>query len=176
MNRSGADARLAPADTATTGDKRALVLFVLGFLLIALDLLSFESKEERHRYSVSLEETTSPWRVLSVPAGATATPGHDLENEMPDSKGGRVVSFSPEVARTTDIPAVLTLFLNRPLPVNSADEETLAMLPGVGPHLAASITSELRRQGKFSGPDDLLKVPGIGPKNLQRLLPLVSFQ
>jgi len=49
------------------------------------------------------------------------------------------------------------------------------MLPGVGPRLAAAILRTLEKKGQFAGPTDLLDVPGIGPHNLQRILPLVSF-
>lgn len=49
------------------------------------------------------------------------------------------------------------------------------MLPGVGPRLAAAILHNLEKEGQFTSPSDLLDVPGIGPRNLQRILPLVSF-
>lgn len=49
------------------------------------------------------------------------------------------------------------------------------MLPGIGPQLAAAILQTLEKKGQFATPSDLLDVPGIGPRNLQRILPLVSF-
>ncbi len=176
MSKSGIDTRLAPAATTKAKDKRTLVLFVLGLLLIAYDLLPFQEKEVRHLYGVALEENTHRWRVLSVSAGGD---DHDngVENEIISLKGSvKLVPLSADRDTAGNLPAALALFLNRPLPINLADKETLEMLPGVGPHLAASIANELQRAGRFTGPDDLLKVPGIGPKTLQRLLPLISFE
>ena len=53
---------------------------------------------------------------------------------------------------------------------------TLALLPGIGPRLAEAIVRERRRLGAFAGPDDLERVPGIGPATVQRLRPLVRFE
>jgi len=159
----------------TAKDKRTLVLFVLGLLLMVFDWWNFTSKELQPQHSLTLEEKTKPWSMLTVPTdsdqgNATAKGRFDLKEHSSE------VSPVSEQEATDATPAALSLFFNRPLPINAADKETLEMLPGVGPHLAASIASELQRQGRFTGPDDLLKVPGIGPKSLQRLLPLISFE
>jgi len=42
--------------------------------------------------------------------------------------------------------------------------------------LATVMLTERQKKGRFTGPGDLLDVPGIGPANLQRILPLVSFE
>lgn len=167
--------RSIPAETAKVKDKRTLVLFVLGLLLLLFDWWSFASKEVRPLYRHSLEERTMPQSMLTVPTdsdqgNATAKGRFDFE------KHSGVVAPVPEQGTADVIPAALSLFFNRPLPINAADKETLEMLPGVGPHLAASIVNELQRQGRFTGPEDLIRVPGIGPKSLQRLLPLISFE
>ena len=74
-----------------------------------------------------------------------------------------------------DIPAELAAFFNLPLPVNRADQAELLRLPGIGPKLAENIISYREGQGGFAGPDDLIKVKGIGPKRSARLLPLLCF-
>lgn len=48
--------------------------------------------------------------------------------------------------------------------INTADKETLATLPGVGPHLAQRIIDYRQEHGRFNLPEDILKVKGIGPK------------
>lgn len=53
-----------------------------------------------------------------------------------------------------------------PLDVNSATEEELALLPGIGETLAGRIAAYREEHGPFSAPEDLLLVEGIGEKTL----------
>jgi predicted flap endonuclease-1-like 5' DNA nuclease len=65
--------------------------------------------------------------------------------------------------------------LTTPLAINSCSLDSLQLLPGVGPVLAARI-DEARRQGTiFRNPSDLLEIRGIGPAAMARLTPLVRF-
>ena len=48
--------------------------------------------------------------------------------------------------------------------VNTADAEQLDSLPGIGPALAARIIEYREKNGPFQTPEDVTKVPGIGPK------------
>lgn len=58
--------------------------------------------------------------------------------------------------------------------LNTASAEELAGLPRVGPVLAQRIVEFRQQHGRFSSPEDLDAVPGIGTKMLESLLPLVS--
>jgi competence protein ComEA len=58
--------------------------------------------------------------------------------------------------------------------VNTASAEDLAGLPRVGPVLAQRIVEHRSQHGRFSSPEDLDAVPGIGTKMLESLLPLVT--
>jgi competence protein ComEA len=58
-----------------------------------------------------------------------------------------------------------------PVLLNSADANELARLPSVGPKRALAILELRRRLGHFRRPSDLLRVKGIGPKTLARMLP-----
>lgn len=60
-----------------------------------------------------------------------------------------------------------------PLDLNAADARALEALPGIGPSLAARIVEYRARHGPFRRVEDLLAVPGIGPRTLERLRPLV---
>ncbi len=53
--------------------------------------------------------------------------------------------------------------------INTAGQEELDKLPGVGPALAQKIIIYRQEHGRFNTFDDLLKVPGIGPAKLARL-------
>jgi competence protein ComEA len=61
------------------------------------------------------------------------------------------------------------------LNVNAADAQALQALPGIGPSLAKRIVVERERNGPFQTEEDLLRVPGIGPKRWQRILPRVRL-
>lgn len=58
--------------------------------------------------------------------------------------------------------------------LNTADAETLATLPKVGPVLAERIVSWRKEHGLFRSAAELDAVDGVGPKLLEALLPLVT--
>jgi competence protein ComEA len=58
--------------------------------------------------------------------------------------------------------------------LNTATAEDLGALPRVGPVLAQRIIDYRAAHGRFSAPEDLDAVNGIGPKMLESLLPLVT--
>lgn len=59
------------------------------------------------------------------------------------------------------------------LDLNSATQEELERLPGVGPARARAILAYRDRDGPFAEPMDLDRVPGIGPGLARRLAALV---
>jgi competence protein ComEA len=61
--------------------------------------------------------------------------------------------------------------LSIPISINSATAEELDALPGIGPKMAQAIVEFRERYGKFSSPEDLLQVPGIGAKKLASVKP-----
>jgi competence protein ComEA len=72
-------------------------------------------------------------------------------------------------------PPVLTgvkLQSGETLNVNTATPDELQRLPGIGPALAARIVAE-REQQPFASVEDLQRVSGIGPKTVEKLRPFV---
>jgi competence protein ComEA len=57
--------------------------------------------------------------------------------------------------------------------LNRASEGELEELPGVGPATAAKIVADREANGPFESAEDLMRVPGIGPKKLEALRDLV---
>ena len=56
-----------------------------------------------------------------------------------------------------------------PVNVNTADASTLAQeLDGIGPAKAQAIVEYRQKNGAFRGPEDLLKVQGIGERVLEQ--------
>lgn len=60
--------------------------------------------------------------------------------------------------------------------INSADWPEFANLPGIGEVLGREIVGYRQRQGPFASIDQLLDVPGIGEKKLERLRPMVYLR
>jgi competence ComEA-like helix-hairpin-helix protein len=63
-----------------------------------------------------------------------------------------------------------------PVRLNSATEAQLIQLPGIGPKTAARILSYRREHGAFKTLADLGRVPGVGPRILEQLRPLVVVE
>ena len=55
--------------------------------------------------------------------------------------------------------------------LNLADAVQLQRLPGVGAKRAIAIVQLRQRLGRFRRPSDLLRLKGIGPRSLERMLP-----
>lgn len=55
--------------------------------------------------------------------------------------------------------------------INSADQEMLTRLPGIGPVTAVKIVEYRKTNGKFKSVDELTSVKGIGDKTLAKLKP-----
>lgn len=53
--------------------------------------------------------------------------------------------------------------------INTADEQSLENVPGLGPAKAKAIFNYRHQHGKFSALEDLTQVPGIGDKLLVRI-------
>ncbi len=61
-----------------------------------------------------------------------------------------------------------------PLNLNTAGETELVELPGIGPVRAGAIIELRQTLGRFSDPEDLLKVKGIGRRTLERMRPMIT--
>lgn len=60
--------------------------------------------------------------------------------------------------------------------VNTADLDTLTLLPGVGPGVAERIIDRRERVGRFRSLSDLEQVPLIGPVTISKLQPWVTLE
>lgn len=79
------------------------------------------------------------------------------------------MTASPAAPVTGDLPRVR-------ITINSADLQTLQLLPGIGRVVAERIITERRERGRFRDIDDLAtRVTGIGKKTGPALQPYVRF-
>lgn len=174
MKESEADFR-RPLIEAGSKDKRPLVLFLLGCCILSLPFLALKRGATTPMYQIVREAGADRWQVVKL-GEKVIQPGVSPEEIQPLHQQVGLSSFSYDKDKEYAFPAELALFFNRPLPLNTCRQAELEMLPGVGPHLASMIMVERQKKGRLAVPDDLLGIPGIGPGNLQRILPLVNFE
>ena len=60
--------------------------------------------------------------------------------------------------------------------VNTATQEELQLLPGIGESRAAALIEARKRRGGFQKVEDLLEVKGIGESGLARLRPHLTLE
>lgn len=60
--------------------------------------------------------------------------------------------------------------------VNTADRATLELLPRIGPNIARNILAVRGSGVRFCAPDDLQRVPQIGPYTVEMVAPWISFE
>jgi competence protein ComEA len=68
-----------------------------------------------------------------------------------------------------EISSFYRMTLGLPISVNKESEEGLTALPGVGKNLAKAIVEERAKRGGFKSLDQIMGIPGIGPKFYARM-------
>ncbi|MCP9291426.1 phospholipase D-like domain-containing protein [Gracilimonas sediminicola] len=63
-----------------------------------------------------------------------------------------------------------------PININTADEATLQLLPGIGPAYSKRIVQYRLENGSFKSVDEITNIRGIGPKTLQKLRPIITLE
>ncbi len=63
-----------------------------------------------------------------------------------------------------------------PININTADEATLQLLPGIGPAYSKRIVQYRLENGGFKSVDEITNIRGIGPKTLQKLRPIITLE
>ena len=58
--------------------------------------------------------------------------------------------------------------------INTAQPAELQRLPGIGPALAARIVEYREAWGPFSSVEDIMEVPGIGPRKFEDIKDLIK--
>jgi len=88
---------------------------------------------------------------------------------------GRVSGSGERGCVVSPLPERCRYLLGMPLNVNRAGEDELELLPGIGPKLARRIVEVRESIGRFSSPEELLRVAGIGKKILQKMRGRICF-
>jgi len=73
------------------------------------------------------------------------------------------------------IPSFYKISLGLPISVNKESEEGLTALPGVGKNMAKAIVEERAKRGGFKSLDEIMGIPGIGPKFYVKMKPHLTL-
>jgi comEA protein len=111
-------------------------------------------------------------REVWAKAGVVGTPP-DPGKTIPS--GSRVVVAPDGGYRLSVMSGAQLLTLGLLIDLNRATAEDLDAIPGLGPALAQRIVDYRKAHGPFKKIEDLMKVSGIGPQNLQKLKPCLGL-
>ena len=76
-------------------------------------------------------------------------------------------------ADSVDMPRVEEISI---VNINTATEDELVSLKGIGPALAARIVEYRRENGNFARTEDLEKVKGIGPAKFEKITDQITIE
>ncbi|MBW3087809.1 helix-hairpin-helix domain-containing protein [Bifidobacterium sp. 82T24] len=164
------------------GRHAAVIILVLVFVLsISLTLLAQQARHVDSMTADTLPEASASSSARSVsPSGSTTSSG-----STPSSSSASSQSPTPQTPSQTAPPAQTSsssasTSSAAPAPssglidLNAATAEQLETINGVGPVTARRILDHRAQNGRFSSVDDLLDVPGIGAKTLEKIRPYVT--
>ncbi len=136
-----------------TPDERKVVIFFLAANALGLAVLAY-----KRTHPSALPELSATAAGLPEPADGDSA----AAAAMPEGQHGQ-----PSVRPTKQL-------LSGKVDINRADIGSLQRLPGIGPAMARRIIDHRGREGRFTAPEQLAQVKGIGPKKLKLLLEHVS--
>jgi competence protein ComEA len=157
-------ARLRASTWAPLAGKGVLAL--VGFVALAF----VGSGAAADRLPAPVGSYLGPAPAASAPAipdaGAAADAG-----AVADAGAAAVADAAADAGAAADAAASAAITADGKVILNLAAEEDLRKLPGVGPTRAKAILALRAKLGRFSRPEDLLRVKGIGRRSLAKLRP-----
>ena len=112
--------------------------------------------------------STTTYGQLYEQAGITSPKNPEFDPNLQVEQYASI-TLTQDKPLTTTINPTLAPLVFQPLPINRANAEQLATIPGIGPKLAKRIIKRRNKMGKFTSLDQLIKVKGIGRKKLGML-------
>ena len=113
--------------------------------------------------------------LLGMAAESIRSPLTPLGTDSADFSGVAALLDASRGSRDEAQRRSLPLASNERIDPNTAGEEELDRLPGVGPSVARRIVQVRQDRGSFRVPADLLSVHGLGPVTLARIRPFLEW-
>lgn len=106
-------------------------------------------------------------------------PSSDLLSQKVPTGTKLLITSKPDGRNEVDIIPMTNaerLLLGIPMPLNTATEQNLELIPGIGPKLAQRIISFRKEKGPFKDIAGLADITGIGEKKLKEIAPYVTVE
>jgi len=133
----------------TDNEKRILILLAVGFM-VGVGIAAYQG----FRADLDIQDHSEQYRQQD-------TVFIDRSERIPES--------DPDEAPP------LALLAPNSINVNTATKEELTLLPGIGDVYAERIIHYREDHGKFTEPDELLNISGIGERRLEQIKPYIIF-
>ena len=145
--------------TLFTKQEKQVIYFLLGTLTIGYGIKVYNQKNLYEGFNpISIEEKEDFKQIAETAFSKSNDESQkltaDLNSSLPEK------DYKPTVE-----------IIN----INTAQKQDLIQLPNVGVVTAERIMRYREDFGSFKSADDLLKVKGIGPKTLEKILPKIKF-
>ena len=127
------------------------------------------------RWLVALVAGLLLWSLTPPPRGPQGAAWPECSRARSTSTSTSLVTVTCSGGKGARPPARVALLLGQGTDLNRADAEGLSALPGIGPVLAERIIAVRAARGGFASLGELAEVPGIGPRLLARLAPLLEL-
>lgn len=157
--------------------ERIAISALLILLVILSGVLTFSepdanySEEEYAKLEKIFKEKSEQIEKEKERITARYQPTRDLPVSMSVRNEESTPMNQPDTTEQTEEKNESTKIIN----INTATNEQLQELPGVGPTYAGRIINRREENGRFTSKDQLLEIKGIGDKRLARIKPLITL-
>jgi len=179
----------------STSEKRLLLLLFVGVLLLSGAVLELKTRKVQQDVTTARKSIELPFNVNSATeqeliflpgigqSKAKAIIEYRQKNgpfrtlselERVPGIGKKTIEKLAPYVNLSSIGVKEEMNSKTKVNVNTASLEELMALPGIGEVKAMEII-KMRHQMRFSKPEDLLKVPDIGSKTLEKITDLITF-
>lgn len=130
------------------------------------------SPPPRQPVQITLPAIESPGRRVTLPPRVHKPDDPpEAADVAPSAAAGEPAAGTVAEPPDGDTPSLAA----RRLDLNAATQAELELLPGIGPATAKAIVDFRTQCGGFKSIEDLDRVPGIGPKTLDRVRPYLRL-
>ena len=96
--------------------------------------------------------------------------------ELKQYKSNKSIQHNQQDSQRKEVSSISNKEISKKLNLNTASWAELDLLPYIGPVLSKRIVEYREKYGKFKEVDGLLKVKGIGKKNLEKVREYVEIK
>lgn len=161
-----------------TAAERRSILFLGSLLLAIMSLNQFIGSSS----AVAIDTGVNADLLAEFPAGGAIDSDKLLQyypqvNPADLEAATREISSNPDVRETITAPVSVnqsTATITEKININTAGEEQLVTLPGIGPAIAARIIEHRKQHGPFRKIEDLKMVRGIAEARFEAVKDLIT--